>query len=98
MDNLDVRTVADFGREWTTFDQSAVAQDGLRRLFDEYFHIFPWEVLPDGAIGFDLGVRKRPVGPLRRTTRQDLALHRCKRRSAGGRQEQPGGAGELRVS
>jgi SAM-dependent methyltransferase len=53
--NLDQATVRDFGREWRRFDQDAVADDELLRLFDEYFAIFPWESLPQDAVGFDAG-------------------------------------------
>ena len=55
MANIDRQVVADFGDEWARFDQSAVADAELRRLFDEYFSIFPWESLPAAAEGFDLG-------------------------------------------
>ena len=53
--NLDEATVEGFGAEWSTFDQSGVPLDELRRLFGEYFAIFPWEELPPDAEGFDLG-------------------------------------------
>lgn len=52
---LDSATVAGFGYEWSRFDQSAADPRETRRLFDEYFSIFPWSALPDGAVGFDLG-------------------------------------------
>jgi SAM-dependent methyltransferase len=53
--NIDSRTVAGFGDEWTTFDQSALSQTELQNLFDQYFAIFPWDELPPDAVGFDLG-------------------------------------------
>lgn len=53
--NVDERVVADFGREWQTFDQSAVPAEELRRQFERYFAIFPWEVLSQDAVGFDAG-------------------------------------------
>jgi glycosyltransferase involved in cell wall biosynthesis/SAM-dependent methyltransferase len=53
--NLDAATVADFGKEWTSFDQSALSRAELEARFEEYFRIFPWERLPAEAIGFDLG-------------------------------------------
>jgi SAM-dependent methyltransferase len=53
--NLDERTVAGFGEEWKTFDQSALSDSELRAVFDQYFHIFPWHLLPEDAEGFDLG-------------------------------------------
>lgn len=53
--NVDAATVESFGREWRRFDQSNVPEEELRRLFEEYFRIFPWQTLPQGAVGFDLG-------------------------------------------
>lgn len=53
--NIDEKVVADFGREWSKFDQSGVAGDELQNIFEQYFSLFPWENLPPGAEGFDLG-------------------------------------------
>ena len=53
--NLDADTVAGFGREWTSFDQSALEETELRAIFDQYFALFPWQRLPNNAVGFDLG-------------------------------------------
>ncbi len=55
MTNVDEHTVQDFGQEWSTYDQSTLSVEELRMLFDEYFHIFPWDQLPPHAVGFDLG-------------------------------------------
>lgn len=53
--NSDPKTVEGFGDEWTRFDQSGMSEEDTRRLFEGYFSIFPWEILPQGAVGFDLG-------------------------------------------
>lgn len=53
--NLDPRVVESFGHEWEAFDQTGTSAEELRRLFDAYFAIFPWDALPRGAAGFDLG-------------------------------------------
>ncbi len=53
--NVDTRTVAGFGAEWRRFDQAGVAADELARFFAMYFEQFPWERLPEHAVGFDLG-------------------------------------------
>ena len=53
--NIDREVVAGFGDEWSRFDQSALTEEELGRMFDNYFSIFPWERLPDNAVGFDLG-------------------------------------------
>jgi SAM-dependent methyltransferase len=53
--NIDTATVAGFGDEWARFDQTALADEERRVLFDRYFDIFPWADLPAAARGFDLG-------------------------------------------
>ncbi len=53
--NIDLVTVEDFGKEWSRFDQSKLGSDELQAQFDRYFSVFPWEDLPAGAEGFDLG-------------------------------------------
>lgn len=53
--NIDVQVVNDFGDEWSRFDQTGLSQEEGRRLFDDYFSLFPWEHLPSDAAGFDLG-------------------------------------------
>jgi len=53
--NLDVPTVEGFDREWTTYDQTGVDDAELREIFEDYFRVFPWSALPDGAVGFDAG-------------------------------------------
>jgi ubiquinone/menaquinone biosynthesis C-methylase UbiE len=55
MDRKEVRVVSDFGREWERFDQGNLDKEELEQLFNNYFKIFPWEKLPEGAVGFDLG-------------------------------------------
>ncbi len=47
--------IADFGREWSKFDQADLSAEEGRRLFGEYFALFPWNRLPPRAAGFDLG-------------------------------------------
>ena len=55
MSNIDHKTVSSFGDEWAQFDQEALSEQEHTYLFDRYFHIFPWEDLPEGATGFDMG-------------------------------------------
>lgn len=55
VNNIDDEVVAGFGDEWSRFDQSELSEDELRRMFDNYFSIFPWERLPKDSVGFDLG-------------------------------------------
>ena len=54
-ENLDKNVVQGFGNEWTQFDQSALAEEDRKEIFDCYFKVFPWERLEPDAIGFDLG-------------------------------------------
>ncbi len=53
--NLDVETVNSFSDEWSRFDQTTLSEEEARRIFDEYFAIFPWGRLPENASGFDMG-------------------------------------------
>lgn len=55
MSNLDLRTVDSFGDEWLHFDQSGMSDKEARKVFGEYFAVFPWESLPPDAVGFDMG-------------------------------------------
>lgn len=56
-ENADRPTVAGFGREWSTFTQSDAEFSAQERqaIFDGYFSIFPWQSLPPGAQGADIG-------------------------------------------
>ena len=53
--NLDVPTVEGFGQEWSQFNQKALSEKTLARIFTDYFHIFPWHGLPPGSVGADIG-------------------------------------------
>lgn len=53
--NLDPRTVASFGDEWSRFDQSAIQGAEAESIFREYFAVFPWDALSPAARGFDMG-------------------------------------------
>lgn len=53
--NIDPKTVDGFGEEWAAFDQTDLPPEEQRRIFDDYFSIFPFSDLPANAEGFDLG-------------------------------------------
>ena len=53
--NIDPKTVEGFGEEWNAFSQESLDAEEHRKLFDEYFSIFPFSKLPKAAEGFDLG-------------------------------------------
>lgn len=57
MQNVDARVADGFGREWSTFTQDSSELDATerRRLFEQYFRLFPWSDLPAGAQGLDAG-------------------------------------------
>ncbi|HMT09020.1 MAG TPA: class I SAM-dependent methyltransferase [Pyrinomonadaceae bacterium] len=51
----EIKVIQGFGDEWSRFDQSELEADELSLMFDNYFNIFPWNSLPNDAVGFDLG-------------------------------------------
>lgn len=53
--NLDPKTVEGFGDEWSRFDQTGMSDENAKQLFETYFSIFPWDILPTNSVGFDLG-------------------------------------------
>jgi SAM-dependent methyltransferase len=53
--NIDTAVVSAFGKEWQRFDQSALDDGDRQQMFHQYFEIFPWDKLPAGAIGADIG-------------------------------------------
>ena len=53
--NMDVNVVRGFGSEWGRFDQSSLSVADQAETFKGYFHIFPWDILPPGSIGADIG-------------------------------------------
>jgi hypothetical protein len=53
--NIDPKTVRNVGDEWSRFDQSSLSDEEAKRIFGEYFAVFPWERLPQGATCFDMG-------------------------------------------
>lgn len=53
--NSDYKTIESFGDEWSTFSQEHMDGAEIRRIFGDYFKIFPWDLLPKEAVGFDMG-------------------------------------------
>ncbi|MDR7921518.1 class I SAM-dependent methyltransferase [Thermosynechococcus sp. HY213] len=53
--NYDPKVVESFGSEWTSFNHLEVSESELEKLFLDYFRIFPWDILPPNAVGFDMG-------------------------------------------
>lgn len=55
--NLDPQVARGFGREWSTFRQDTdhLSPQQRQEIFDDYFRIFPWHLLPPGGVGIDVG-------------------------------------------
>jgi ubiquinone/menaquinone biosynthesis C-methylase UbiE len=53
--NIDLKTVAGFGEEWSAYDQTELGFDEWSELFENYFSVFPFDELPPNSEGFDLG-------------------------------------------
>ena len=53
--NADPKVVADFGSEWTRFNQNELMPEEHQVMFDNYFKIFPWDKLPNNSVGVDVG-------------------------------------------
>jgi len=56
--NIDPALVKGFGREWEKFSfrENDTSLEYLLSIWEDYFNIFPWNLLPDsGGIGADIG-------------------------------------------
>lgn len=51
--NIDSLTVEGFGEEWNAYKQTDLKD--LKASFDQYFTIFPWDLLNKNSEGFDMG-------------------------------------------
>lgn len=55
MNNIDLKTINDFGHEWKFFDQTNLSEQELHIGFSQYFKIFPAEFLNNNNVGIDFG-------------------------------------------
>jgi hypothetical protein len=56
--NLDTEVARGFGEEWSRFrqDENSLPQEERAQIFEDYFRIFPWHLLPTaGGVGIDVG-------------------------------------------
>src|SRR5438105_15928375 len=56
--NIDLRVARGFGCGWSSFrqDEDHLSQQQRQAIFDDYFRIFPWRLLPTGGgVGLDVG-------------------------------------------
>jgi SAM-dependent methyltransferase len=49
------RVINSFGEEWKRFDQSKLDKLELKKIFNDYFKIFPWKLINKKSVGFDMG-------------------------------------------
>ena len=49
------KVIKSFGEEWKRFDQSKLDKLELKKIFKDYFKIFPWKLITKKSIGFDMG-------------------------------------------
>jgi SAM-dependent methyltransferase len=54
-ENLDERTVAGFGDEWSRFSYEAQSPEELDLIFAQYFNVFPWDLVTQQSVGADIG-------------------------------------------
>ena len=54
-DNLDINTVKSFGDEWYRYDQAELKYEEAEKYFNDYFAVFPWEMINTNSVGFDMG-------------------------------------------
>lgn len=47
--------ISSFGKEWKRFDQSKLDAKELNKIFEDYFKIFPWNLVNKKSEGFDMG-------------------------------------------
>ena len=48
-------TVLDFGDEWDKFDNEKISKNELKKIFNNYFSIFPKKILNKNSVGIDIG-------------------------------------------
>ena len=53
--NMDPRTVAGFGAEWSTYDQSDLDPVEARTIFEKYFSLIDLSLLPTNSVAADVG-------------------------------------------
>lgn len=53
--NKNKKVIQEFGEEWSKYDFTNFAKDDLFESFQQYFDIFPWELISKKSEGFDMG-------------------------------------------
>jgi ubiquinone/menaquinone biosynthesis C-methylase UbiE len=73
-ENIDDKVVADFGREWKTFSQERLVGSELSDAAEDYFRIFPFNLVNQKSVGFDMGCGS---GRWAKTIAPRVGLLRC---------------------
>ena len=55
MKNLDKDTVKSFSDQWIRYDQTGMDNNEAKKIFKNYFSIFPWKKISKSSEGFDMG-------------------------------------------
>ena len=55
MKNLDKDTVKSFSDQWIRYDQTGMDDNEAKKIFKNYFSIFPWKRISKSSEGFDMG-------------------------------------------
>jgi len=55
MKNLDNDTVKSFSDQWVRYDQSGMKNNEAKKIFKNYFSVFPLKKLSKSSEGFDMG-------------------------------------------
>ena len=53
--NIDKKTVESFGDEWSRMPQNTLTNKEKNKIFNDYFSIFPFDIIDANSIGFDMG-------------------------------------------
>jgi ubiquinone/menaquinone biosynthesis C-methylase UbiE len=53
--NIDPKVVNNFGQEWNKFNYRNIDNKNLKKIFNDYFKIFPFKKINKKSIGFDMG-------------------------------------------
>ena len=55
MSNKNEMVIEEFVDERTKFDYSSIDTKMLNENFDQYYNIYPWDLLPKYTVGIDMG-------------------------------------------
>jgi SAM-dependent methyltransferase len=53
--NQDYNTVKSFGDEWVRVNQGSLNEGEKKKIFNDYFSIFPFDLINHNSVGFDMG-------------------------------------------